>query len=78
MFKTLNTTRVAYAKLVKPLLVEFQLTNKVIMHVKIEGSNLNTLAITLFLVVSCALLQVEQPFVGFALDMQCQKLANIL
>ncbi len=60
----------------KPLLVEFHLINKVIMHVKNEGSNLNTLAITLSLVVSCAFLQVEQPSVGFcfrhAMPKACQ------
>jgi hypothetical protein len=64
---------------VKPLL-EFQLTDKVIMHVKNEGSNLNTLVITLSSVVSCALLQVEQPFVGFcfghAMPKACQYAMN--
>ncbi len=64
----------------KPLLVEFQLTYKMIMHVKNEGSNLNTLVITLPLLLSCALLEAEQPYVGFffghAMPKACQYAMN--
>ncbi len=48
----------------KVLLVEFNLTNKIIAYVKDEGANLNSLLIAFIFVMSCELLQLTRPFVG--------------
>jgi len=50
---------------VKVLLAKFNLTNKVIAYVKDEGINLNSFIIALTSIMSCELLQLLQPFVGF-------------
>ncbi len=49
----------------KVLLVEFNLTSKVIAYVKDEGANLNSFTTTLTSIMSCEPLQLLQPFVGF-------------
>ncbi len=51
-----------WAKLVKPLLVEFQLINKVLACVKDEYKNLATLNYAMSTIVSCDVLQLEKPF----------------
>jgi hypothetical protein len=51
----------------KVLLVDFNLTSKVIMYVKDEGTNLNSFTIALTFVVSCEPLQLFQQFVGFCI-----------
>jgi hypothetical protein len=50
------------AKLVKPLLVEFQLINKLLACVKDEYNNFATLNYAMSTVVSCDVLQLEKPF----------------
>jgi hypothetical protein len=47
---------------VKSLVVEFNLTNKIITYVKDEGINLNTLAVALTSVVSSDSLQLDTPY----------------
>jgi hypothetical protein len=49
---------------VRYFLVKYQFTSKIIVYVKDEGTNLNTLAFTLTSVVSCAPLQLATPFNG--------------
>jgi hypothetical protein len=56
MFKTPNTFRVALAKQVKSLFATYGLTNKVIVYVRDERTNLNMLAFALTNVVYCELL----------------------
>ncbi len=46
----------------KSLVVEFNLTNKIITYVKDEGINLNTLAVALTSVVSSDSLQLDTPY----------------
>jgi hypothetical protein len=80
LFEAPNTFGVALAKQVKVLLVEFNLTNKVIAHVKDEGTNLNFFTTTFTFVMSCELLQLAQPFVGFyfghVMSKACQYATN--
>jgi len=64
MFDTPNTSKVTLAKQVKSLFTTYELTNKVIVYVKDEGTNLNMLASTLTNVVSCESLQLPSPFSG--------------
>ncbi len=54
LFETFNTFGATLVEKMKVLLVEFNLTSKVIMYVKDEGANLNSL---ITFVVSCELLQ---------------------
>jgi hypothetical protein len=65
LFETPNTfgitTRVEQ---VKYFLIKYQFTIKIIVYVKDEGTNLNTLASTFISVVSCAPLQLATPFSG--------------
>jgi len=49
---------------VKSLFVTYEITNKVIIYVKDEGTNLNNFAYALTNVVSCELLQLPSPFSG--------------
>ncbi len=48
----------------KSLFVTYEITNKVIIYVKDEGTNLNNFAYALTNVVSCELLQLPSPFSG--------------
>jgi len=57
----------------KVLLVEFNLTSKVIAYVKDEGANLNSLATTFTSIVSCELLQLLYYFLAFVLVTLCQR-----
>jgi hypothetical protein len=56
LFETLDTFGVVLTKQVKILLVEFNLTNEIIMYVKDEGINLNYHTTAFIFVVSCELL----------------------
>jgi hypothetical protein len=47
----------------KSLFIQCQLTNKIIVYVKNEGTNLNILVVALTYVVSCAPLQIASPFI---------------
>ena len=64
LFEAHDTSGVAIAEIVKPLLDEFQLTKKIIAWVKDEGSNLTTLERALQLTVSCDVLDIKQPYAG--------------
>lgn len=46
----------------KPLLIEFNLIDRILAHVKDEGKNLVTLVIALFNVVSCTMLNLQIPY----------------
>jgi hypothetical protein len=56
LFKVSNTSCVSLLKIVKPLLKKFQLTIKVILYMKNEGSNMGMLNSALAFVVSCKFL----------------------
>jgi hypothetical protein len=51
LFKTLNISSVALIEEMKVLLVEFNLTNKVVVYVKDEGIDLNFLTIVFIVIV---------------------------
>jgi hypothetical protein len=53
VFEASNTVGAILIIIVKRLLLDFHLTDKVILYVKNEGSNLTTLALALTLVVFC-------------------------
>jgi hypothetical protein len=65
LFEALNTIGATLATIMKPLLAKFQLMDKVITYVKDESSNLNTLVVTLFSIVTYAPLQLEDPLASF-------------
>jgi hypothetical protein len=54
LFETSNTFGTTLAKHMKFLLVEYQLTSTIIVYVKDEGTNLNTLVFTFTSIISCA------------------------
>ncbi len=56
MFETFNTTMHALAKNLTKLLDKYDLKEKIISYVKDEGSNLNTMTITLKFIISCDIL----------------------
>ncbi len=64
----------------KHFLVKYQFTSKIIVYVKDEGTNLNTLAFTLKSVVSCAPLQLATPsngtHFGHVMSKTCQYAIN--
>ncbi len=64
LFEAPNTFGATLAKQMKYLLVEYQLTNKIIIYVKDESTNLNTFAFAFANVVFCAPLQLVSPFSG--------------
>ena len=64
IFKASNIARAILAVIVKMLLSDFHLIDKVISYVKGEGSNLKTLALALTSVVSCKPLALLQPYPG--------------
>jgi hypothetical protein len=80
LFETPNIFCAAFAKKVKVLLAEFNLTNKIIAYVKDEGSTLNSLKTTFTFVVSCEPLQLAQPFAsvyfGHVTSKVCQYATN--
>ena len=64
IFEASNTTRATLAVIVKMLLLDFHLTDKVILYVKDEGSNLRTLAPSLTSIVFCKPLTLLRPIWG--------------
>lgn len=65
LFEALNNFNATLAKQMKVLLIEFYLISKVIVYVKDERANLNSLIVTLIFVVSCEHLQLFQLFTSF-------------
>jgi hypothetical protein len=65
LFEALNTSDATLVEQMKFLLVEFNLTSKVIMYVKDEGANLISFTIALTYIVSCEPLQLLQLFASF-------------
>ncbi len=77
-FKAPNIIGVALVEIVKPLLAKFKLTKKNITYVKDKGSNLNTLATSFSIIISCEpRYNWRHHLQGFILDMQCPKLINM-
>ncbi len=64
LFKVSNTSCVSLLKIVKPLLRKFQLTIKVLLYMKNEGSNMGMLNSALAFVVSCKFLDLWKPYIG--------------
>jgi hypothetical protein len=80
LFEALDTSGVALANIVKPLLAKFELTSKVIACVKDEGKNLATLNSSLSDVVFCGVFQLERPYsrvcFGHVMSKVCQYATN--
>jgi hypothetical protein len=76
----LETPLEQFGKQVKSLLVEYQLTSKIIAYVKDKGINMNTYVFALTSVVSCAPLQLATLFNGTCFDhvgfKECQYATN--
>lgn len=64
LFEDVDICGITLVELGKPLLVELQLTNKVLACVKDKGKNLATLNFSMSIVVSCHVLQLEKAFFG--------------
>jgi hypothetical protein len=62
LFEMPNTFGVIFSKIVKPLLVQFQLANKVLIYVKDEGNNLNTFENVFSTTVRCKFFKLEKSF----------------
>ncbi len=69
LFEAIDTSGVALAKLVKSLLVEFQLTNKIPTCGKDKDKNLASLKFSLFNFGSFDFLQLWKPSLAHVLDM---------
>jgi hypothetical protein len=76
LFECQKTSGAALAEIVKPLLKNFHLHDKVIAYVKDEGSNLVSLATSLTSVASCPVLGLETPYsrtcFGHVMSKVCQ------
>jgi hypothetical protein len=64
LFEELNISSITLAKLMKPLLRKFQMTNQKKNYVKDEGSNLGTLESALIFVINRELLNLLKLYVG--------------
>jgi hypothetical protein len=64
LFDAPKTLGIALAEVVKPLLEQFKLQNKIIAYVKDEGSNLRTLERALTDSISCAAIGLKKPYSG--------------
>jgi hypothetical protein len=62
LFKAPTIFRATFVKIVMYLLVQFQFIDKVLVYIKDEGSNVNTLENALSIVISCKLLEFKKPF----------------
>lgn len=75
-YKTSYIGRATLAIIVKMLLSNFHLTDKVILCVKNEGSNLKTLALALTSIVTCKFVALLQPYprmcFGHIISKTCQ------
>jgi hypothetical protein len=80
LFEAFDTSDATLAEQMKYLLVEFNLTSKVITYVKDEGANLISFTTTLTCVVSCEPLQLLQLFASFrfghVMSKACQYATN--
>ncbi len=72
LFETFDTFGIILTKQLKSLLVEYQFINKIIIYVKDEGTNFNSLGIVLTLIMSYALCNLFHLLVGLVLAMWCQ------
>jgi hypothetical protein len=76
LFGAPKTSGFALTEVVKPLLEQFKLQNKVIAYVKDEGSNLRTLERALTDSISCATIGLKQPYsrvcFGHVISKACQ------
>jgi hypothetical protein len=64
LFEANDNISVGLTKQLKTLLEKFGLTSKVLCYVKDEGTNLETMTITLKSTISCEVLNLLTPFVG--------------
>jgi hypothetical protein len=69
LFEAMDTSGVALAKLVKSLLVEFQLINKILTCVKDKDKNLAFFNSSFFNFASFDVLQLKKPFLRHVFDM---------
>ena len=80
LFEAQDTSEFALAEIVKPLLDEFKLTDKIVACVQDEGANLATLERALQLTVSCDILGLANPFssacFGHIMSKVCQYATN--
>ncbi len=72
LFEAINTSGVAFTKLVKSLLVEFWLTNKILTCVKDEDMNLASLNF-----VSFDVFEFKKPSLTHVLNMWCPRFASM-
>ncbi len=78
MFEAIKTTRQALSNNLTKLFDQYGLRNKIIVYVKNEGSNLNTMTIALKFVVKCEVLGLVKNFKAFVLAMFFPKHVNML
>jgi hypothetical protein len=78
LFEAIKTTRQALFNNLTKLFDQYGLRNKIIVYVKNEGSNLNTMAIALKFVVKCEVLGLVKTFKVFVLAMFFPKHVNML
>ena len=80
LFEAQDTSGASLAEIVKPLLNEFKLTDKIVACVKDEGANLATFERALQLIVSCDILGLAKPFssacFGHIMSKVCQYATN--
>ena len=80
LFEAQDTSGAALAEIVKPLLDEFKLTNKIVACVKDEGANLAKLKRALQLTISCDILGLAKPYssacFGHIMSKVCQYATN--
>jgi hypothetical protein len=76
LFKPTNLTRQTLVKKSTKLLDNYALRRKIIVYVKDEGSNLNSMTTTLKSIISCDMLGLEESFqsncFGHAFSKACQ------
>ena len=78
LFEAQDTSGAALAEIVKPLLEQFKLTEKIVACVKDEGANLVTLEKALQLTVSCDVLGLPKPFSSACFGHIMSKVCNPL
>ncbi len=65
IFDVHETLRATMAIQLKDFLTQYNLLNKVIAYVKVEGTNLNTLIVALTNIVSCVRFLLPQPYTNY-------------
>ncbi len=71
LFETFDAFGITLIKQPKSLLVEYQFINKIVIYVKDEGTNFNSLGIVLTLIMSYAFYNLFHILVGLVLAMWC-------